>query len=95
MNSFLLQCKSVKSFLLQYNTVISFPLQYNAMNSFFLSHSGKCVWFLNKMPMITQKTHIIDLFPGAFSASGKSPGFSFAKNKAIVYLGRIFELVLE
>ena len=45
--------------------------------------------------MITQKTPIIDLFPGAFSASGKSPGFSFAKNKAIVYLGRIFELVLE
>ena len=45
--------------------------------------------------MIAQKTHIIDLFPDAFSASGKSPGFSFEKNKAIVYLGRIFELVLE
>lgn len=45
--------------------------------------------------MIAQETHIIDLFPGAFSASGKSRRFSFEKNKAIVYLGRIFELVLE
>jgi len=45
--------------------------------------------------MIAQKTHIIDLFPGTFSALGKSPGFSFAKNKAIVYLGRLFEAVLE
>jgi len=48
--------------------------------------------FFGKISAIVSFFWKIFVIPGFF---GKSRRFSFGKNKAIVYLGRLFEAVLE